>query len=251
MPNNNNGGAMTTTQGAVAATTRTRRMLTPAEIHARAKLEFTHYPLYSSVILTNALSRENNLFNYALGDPVSGTPAAGGGTIVANDLFTNLETARFLANPKLFVVRGIGLVISNANFNAGGAPTQQDTQNAGATAINAVINLQHILYAGFLRFRVGTKTYAEAPVFRFPSCLGIDGPAALAYDDDATAGFMFAQALYAKGKPWQMDTYPVTIYPQQTFSAALEFIATTSNPTNGYNAMVTCVLNGILGRETQ
>lgn len=248
---NNNGNGQTVVQGVVEAARLPRRMLTPAEIHARAQLEFTHYPLYSSVIIPNTVPRENPLFGYALGDTVSGTPAGGGGTIVANDLFTNMETARFLANPKMFVCQGISAFVSALNFNSGAAPSVQNTVGATGVALNQPDNLQLLWYTGLLRFFVGNKDYAQAPLFRFPANTGIEGLAALAHDDDATGGLTFAVAAMPKGIPWTMDTYPVTIYPQQTFGASIDFKASTSNVALAFNSMATVALRGILGRETQ
>lgn len=249
MAGNNNGNNKPTST-AVVATKKPRRLVTPAELNARAKLEFVHYPLYSSVMFNAGapLLRENPVFGYAIGDPVAGTPGAGGGTIVAHNLHTNLETARFLSSPKIFVTRGLRVFYNLLDFDVGGAPVQQDTAAAAAAAITAWDDFQRIWYSGFFRFFVGPKDYARAPLVRVPGNTGIQGPAAITIDDDTTAAAQFAMALYAKGVPWRMDTYPVTIYSQQSFGASIDFLHTT-NPSLAADRMLTVAMDGILGRE--
>lgn len=223
-----------------------RRLVTPAELAARAKLEMIHQPLYSTVALdAAAIPPSTTLFTYALGATV---PGAGLGAVASSLFHTNMETAGFLAAPKIHIVQSLSVHMNV--LTAGPGPGLPDPSVEAASSDHELIeDLLTLNYATSLVFRVGPKTYVRHSNPFLPSNTGIEGIAAVTNFQQAAAAPQGLRILsgYTCGPPFTWPIYPVLIASQQSFSAELQAQATTEALNDPH--WVTVYLDGVLGRE--
>ena len=214
-------------------------------------LEAIHQPLYSTCYINNGITWPNEtlLFNYGLGDPVSGSANVAIGSTAATDHQTNLELGGQLPKPKMFLCQAFRLFISPL------IPAGNDhiLSSFDATAANpAVSSWAHLFYATWFQFKIGSKLYAKGPSWMFPANSGVGGKVAISTDDvvanPALAGRVVD--LHGAGKAWKMDRYPIMIYSQQNFGASIRATQATP-PTTDTELTILCVADGITAREVQ
>lgn len=230
---------------------RVRRAYAPPQMAGRPLLENIVQPLYSTVGIDNTtLPAEVNLFNYSRGQNV---PGAGDFSGVSSSLWhTNMDTPGALASPKVFTVTGIRVHLSQIRASASNTPALV-TSGVNETARTALAALDdHVLlfWSGLLRFTVGPKTYAQHPLWFFPSNVGIGGLNAVS-EDNGTASTTVQQTMIAPhfaGQYWDFLQYPVVIAAQQSFGVNISWSWTTQ-PTMGSDRALTVFLDGILSRE--
>jgi hypothetical protein len=203
-----------------------KRMSSPFDPARRAYLEPIEQPIYSSSILTAATPQQKL--------PFFPVPAASQG----NRVLSNISENR-LANPKLFVIRGWRLHVT------------QSVAIQAATS-NQLSGLLTILENYYYRFFVGTKDYLILPMFAVPSGLG--AWAAMAGAGAAVAN-EFAE-LAANGSPTyhnyrKLARNEITIPPQQEFEADLNLTNVGLASFLGSDRRVWNILEGTLGREVQ
>jgi hypothetical protein len=236
---------MTTPQNGPTLTRLPRRLAAPAELGATPRLEMIHQPLYSAGGIDNAaLPNELLLFQYAIGGTVSGAGAAA--VPNANLFHTNMETAGFLAAPKVHTTTGIRVVFAQLEAVATAVLTDP---SLGTTPENTdwADDLQGMLYSGFLRFAIGPKDYVRAPLFLVPGNTGIEGVSSMAAGF-ATNNFMRVNVLHNVGRYYGLPQYPTLIASQQSFVASLNWRFAT-NYTVLDDHLIWVILDGILGRE--
>lgn len=200
------------------------RIPSPFKPGRPALVEPIQQPLYSTVVITGATPEAQLLFFQA-------TQGAAG----QNPVFTNLETAGQLPNPKIFVVRGFRLHAAQnvAIVGVDTAPTD---------------DLADIIESYWYRFFIGVKEYLRVPVFYLNSGLGLWFSAAAA---GAEAGNEIA-SVSEIGAPshesyFKIHRRPITIPPQQNFQAELNLgpaLASINADRRIWN-----FLEGDLGRE--
>lgn len=239
---------------------RVRRAYAPPQLSGRPLLENIVQPLYSSVGLGGdpttpvALPSEVNLFQYAKGANVPGAGNWSGNP--ATLWHTNMETPSSLAAPKVFTITGIRVHVSHLAASGANAPsrvTRADaiTQASGADPIelDQVQDNLKIFNSGVLRLVVGPKTYANHPLWFFPSNIGVGGLADVTNDTSiAAAHSRSIIATHQVGQYWDFDQYPVVIAAQQSFGVSISFPWAT-NPSLSQARCLTVFLDGILSRE--
>lgn len=185
-------------------------------------------PLYSSVLIIAAAPAAQLQFFQTTQ-----------GAVGQNPVFNNAELAGTLANPKIFVIRGMRLHVAQ----------NVAVTDAGNTMVNFVALLQ-IIESYWYRLQVGTKEYLRVPAFYLASGLGawLESSAQGA----AAGGVTFYTATI--GVP-SHDSYfkvgrrPIVIPPQQSFSAELNLGPALAALTGGVDRRVWNFLEGDLGRE--
>jgi hypothetical protein len=237
---------------------RVRRAYAPPQLSGRPMLENIVQPLYSSVGLNNAaLPSEVNLFQYAKGANVPGAGFWAG--VASTSWHTNMETPSSLASPKVFTITGIRVHLSHLGASASNAPQRVTTADATSvtTGVDPIELAQvqdnlRVFNTGVLRLTVGPKTYAQHPLFFFPSNIGVQGLSDVANDASLSAGAAVHSrsiaATHQCGQYWDFMEYPVVIAAQQSFGVAINFPWGT-NPTLAAPRCLTVFLDGILSRE--
>lgn len=227
-----------------------RRMLSPHPAFERAQLEPVHQPLYSAAAFDAALCpAEVNFFTYSIGGIVSG---AGAGATAASLIHTNMETAGFLAAPKIFLAEKVSIVVSQLNATLS---AQLEVNFALAAAVNAVEmhdDLCRLLYGSWLRWIVGTKDYFVGPAWLVPGNYGLNGiaAAAIADTDVVTENYVRYHSVYGYGKQMKLSRFPVLLPSQQNFRMSLNFTQNV-RPTLIAARLVYANLHGLYGREVQ
>jgi hypothetical protein len=185
-------------------------------------------PLYSSVIiLAAAPAAQLQFFQVPQG------------AVGFNPVLTNMELAGTLANPKIFVIRGMRLHIAQ----------NVAVVDAAATMVNFVALLQ-IIESYWYRLQVGTKEYLRAPAFYLASGLG-------AWLQNAAEGATAAANTFYTGtigvpqheNYFKVSRRPIVIPPQQSFVAELNLGPALAALTGGIDRRVWNFLEGDLGRE--
>jgi len=232
--------------------TRARRFASPAAQFINAKLEPIHQPLYSlCAIDSGVIPRSLLFFQYPVGGTVAGT---GDGTIGGATTFhTNMETAGFLANPKLFLVTGIRcipwpLVPGSA---AASAPSPRGAVNAIGETIAKdewIADFLFTWYCGVMNFVVGPKNYLRVPLWNVPANTGVDGFASAAIGSLASASIFRTESFHSSGRYYALSQYPILIPAQQSFNVSIDYQLPT-NPSLNKDAAIYVQLDGVLGRE--
>jgi hypothetical protein len=161
------------------------------------------------------------------------------GSAGSNSVFTNMEIAGQLPNPKIFVVRGFRLHV------------QQNVAVLGAAAnsANAFVDLLRIAESYWYRFFVGVKEYLKVPAFYLASGLGawlsVAGATGTAGTNDYFHTSQLGQPLHENY--YKINRRPIVIPPQQNFQGELNLgpaLASISAARRVWN-----FLEGDLGRE--
>jgi hypothetical protein len=243
---------------------RPRRFSSPAEQLLRAKLEPVHQPLYSTFYLDAASApREMNFFQYAVGNKVA-TNSSALASSVASKVETNLDQAGALSTPKMFLVQGYRVILSQSPMLAGeedGEWTTEDTAGAGAgkglAGYGLLSDLKNLMYTSYFKFHVGSKDYFEGPTWMVPGNVGIEGqlnPFGIQTIPQSAGTAKFVQAggaaLHGIGRYFGLGQYPILIPPQQSFNASITTPGLVPPTYKGIRAVIV-TLDGILGREVQ
>lgn len=214
-----------------------------------AKLELLHQPLYSAVAIAGtaaALPRELNFFNYGIGGTVTG---AGSGAVRATTFHTNLEAAAPLASPKTFSIYGVRIIGSILAHVAAGPLLSDQSFELGRNPNEQHDDLFLIHYSTSFVLRVGNKDYLRGPTMKHPANTGIEGVVDAAISTTAAAvGAQQRNAIYTAGRYFGLETYPILLAPQQSWTAQL-LCQWGTNPTPVLDRYVFCVFDGLLGRE--
>lgn len=165
----------------------------------------------------DALSRDYARYNtqYPAQEVIQGmlwdTATYTSGTTVAANFFNavratldlgNMEIPSQLPNPKAFLVRAINFYVKNRPWSAArGASTAVTTGQAD--------NIQQLINTGVLRLTIGSKIYAEFPLWALPSGAGAYGNAGLDGNtadpgivvDHAVSGFPDVSNSFTLSKP--------------------------------------------------
>ena len=198
------------------------RVPSPYKPGRPALVEPIQQPLYSSVVVSSATPQSQILF---FQNP-QGAPGQ-------NPVFTNMEGAGILSNPKIFVVRGYRLHV-NQHVILNGSNAQDVTQK---TALEAIIE------SYWYKLFIGVKEYLRVPAFYLNSGLGVW----------AALGGAGAAQVSQIGSPIHDSYYkimrrPIVIPPQQNFQGELNLgPALSSFPAP--DRRVWNFLEGDLGRE--
>lgn len=184
-------------------------------------------PLYSSVLITAAAPQSQLLFFQA-------TQGGAG----QNPVFTNMETAGQLSNPKIFVVRGYRLHAA------------QNVAVTDASPMNQFVALAQIAESYWYRFFVGTKEYLRVPAFYLNSGLGLWLQNAAA-GAEAAAEVWYTQQFGVPAHESYMKIVrrPIVIPPQQNFQGELNLGPALAALTGGVDRRIWNFLEGELGRE--
>lgn len=190
-----------------------------------ALVEPIQQPLYSRVLVT-AAAPEAQLFFFGVSQ----------GAVGQNPVFTNLEVASQLPNPKIFVVRGYRVHID---------------QNAAPVATNAdlLTGMLELVRSYWFRFFIGVKEYLRVPMFYMSSGLGIWASIATAgaeADNEIVHVSQIGQPHFENY--FKIHRRPIVIPPQQNFQAEINRGPALATLTGGDRA-VWAFLEGDLGRE--
>lgn len=170
------------------------------------------------------------------------TPKGQGGKTLAD---TNLTLAGTLAAPINFFVQSIELLIF-----PGVLPATSVTTNVSPNFTNDIYTLQK---AGYLDFFIGSKSYLqEAPLGRFPPKTRLEGWAAESSGNNTAAPTLFRTSIEMAafgGRPYFIDP-GILLAPTQNFNVTINFPSTTATP-SGQDAVIMCILDGILYRLSQ
>lgn len=211
-------------------------------------LEMVAWPLYSAIALdAAALPREVECFNYLPGMTVSG---AGTGATQASLFHTNMTAIRSIAAPKTFTILGISALVPPLVYTT---TTALSDATVGTTEENSdqIDDLTLIYQTMHLQLLVGEKVYAEAPLFRFPSNVGIGGLAADSVHANASVVWQRQTAINLEGTAWSYKTGSAPVlWHGQTFSSRVGCPWAT-NPTIIDNRLLFIILHGLMGREFQ
>lgn len=161
------------------------------------------------------------------------------GAVGQNPVFNNAELAGTLANPKIFVIRGMRLHVAQ----------NVAVTDAGNTMVNFVALLQ-IIESYWYRLQVGTKEYLRVPAFYLASGLG-------AWLQNAAQGAAAGGVTFYTGTIgvpshdayFKVNRRPIVIPPQQSFVAELNLGPALAALTGGVDRRVWNFLEGDLGRE--
>lgn len=226
------------------------RGVSPMSQMGEPLLEVIQQPIYSSVAFNNALMpNEVRFFQFQVGDVV---PGAGLGAVVSSFYHTNMEQAGVLAQPKVFEVQGIRLVLSN--LNGAGTEVLQRHPAAPGAAVQADLleDMQRLFWGTLFTFHVGTKDYLVAPSWLVPGNAGISGFHDVGHDDGAAPEVHVTTAIQGAGKYYSTQPYTPFIPPQQSFFASIRTPqATAPTIASATDLLLWCMLDGRLGREAQ
>lgn len=166
-------------------------------------------------------------------------PNGSGGRTFAD---TNMEAAGVLPSPQRFLILGMEVYFSSAEFPSE-APKAPDVDNQ----VNDVFEV--VTGSAWLELTIGSKPYLrEAPLLRMPPSAFMTGFAGLS--DSTTAGASgFSRTSYASaaGEPYRIDP-PLMLEATQNFKVTLNF------PTSiGISAAtrIGVVMPGLLMRQSQ
>ncbi len=203
------------------------RVPSPFKPGRPALIEPIQQPLYSSNVIVAATPQATV--------PFFPVPAAS----ATDPTRANIDIAR-LANPKIYVVRGYRLHVTQNVALVGGDVVPVD-------------GLIDIAEAYWFRFFVGVKEYLRAPVFWMSSGLGIWYSAAGA-GGEAINEFAAVASLGAPHREnyYKISRRPIVIPPQQEFQSDLNLsLNGITTPIPGGDRRVWVFLEGDLGREVQ
>lgn len=241
-----------------------RRFRTPHPAFNLAVVEPIHQPLYSAHQLRAesdagaplTLPSEALMFTY----PVGGALAGNAG-VTATKLHTNMDAPGFLPTPKLFLVTGIRIIVSELtadlkeeldDTNCWQESTATEASGGNCPESDLLEDLLKIIYGGYIRFFVGTKDYFSGPTFFTPGNTGVGGVSSTALASGAATLYYGKQnnTFHGIGRYFALDRYPILVYPQQNFTLSINF-PQPIRPSLNADRIIWGVLDGILGRETQ
>lgn len=199
------------------------RIQSPFAPGRRALVEPIVNPLYSSVEIAATPEAQKTFFQDTQG-------SAGNSPV-----YTNMEVAGILPNPKIFVIRGVRLHAS-----------QNVVLHAGNT--NPTDDLKQIIESYWFLLKVGEKDYMKVPMFYLSSGLGLWAAVAEA-NTAADFTVLAALGLPSHENYHKIGRHSITIPPQQSFRAELNKGPTLAS----INAArrIWCFLEGSLAREVQ
>lgn len=222
------------------------------------KLEFRqNVSLYSTLALDNAtVPLENVLFNYSIGQTVSGT---GNGAVQSTNWHTNMRVPRTLPSPEVFVLDRVRFHMPALSVAAASGVAIDQTYGAtgavGSVATIASNNAADLLALTLLhaRLEIEGKRYVDAPLWMLPGNCGIGGVNARGLSGAGTAAtnaVANVQALHWAGEGWRFsDSMP----PILTSNTVLDFRL--FNQVTGYALKVDrylqIVLQGTHGRAVR
>ena len=214
-----------------------------------AVLEAFNHPLYSALAFDAAvIPSETVFFSYGIGQLVTG---AGIGAVAASEIHTNLRTPARLSSPKVALITGFSLVVTQLTAALTAPLTAVTGVSETAIDLPEVTDLVRLLYGTVYQFRVGgVKDYYTAPAWNLPGNVGIEGVVATDINAPAAGGPFQSMYVAAQGQGEFTDLYqsPIFIPSEQEFSAALLTRQATA-PTLAAARLVYNVLPAIEGRE--
>lgn len=213
------------------------RVTSPVRVGARARLERRVEPLYDNAVISSTTVGAVRLFN----EPV--------GSNSKTILDTNMSLPSSLPTPRVFDILGFELRINQGlTTRSAGLPAAEDLTNQSPNFFNG---MKGILFGSWLRMRVGTKDYVEAPSFLLPSNNRIDGSVIGGPAVNATFAnglrVIFGQSI---GMSWSIANRPIRLIPNQTFGANLN-VETAGVVGASASHLVTLYLHGLHYVEVQ
>jgi len=198
-------------------------MTSPYDPARRALVEPIQQPIYSSNTLT-AAAPETRISFFPI-------PAAS----LSNPVRTNLSDNK-LANPKIFVIRGVRLHIDQ---------TATLVDATGVQTIGAVQIVENYWY----RLFIGVKEYLRVPGFWMSSGVGIYLMATGA--PTAATNVLYTQGLGVPSREnyFKLNRKPIVIPPQQEFETDFNLGPQGLASFSGSNRRLWNFLEGELGRE--
>ena len=245
------------------------RIISPHSVLARPLLEPRVEALYDSDVWSYTTSRID-FFQVPLGqNGISGNAAIPGIPFEKRLRHTNMERGGSLNHPKMFVVKGIRLILNDA--------PQSTSKECRVLTYSArspqQLLLAYIQYACYYRFRVGAqKIYAEGPGFMFPGNIGAQARASEVCLGQRTNGGqpdvgVISEGYHAHmaGIYFSLGRNSMTLAPGQSFRAELAagfepqltlfgFFGQLIDSTvqlNHLNRLIYNYLDGWLGAEVQ
>lgn len=207
--------------------------------------------LYDTNIYATAGSTSINYFALPIGQGVSASPGAAGGTKTIQD--TNMTLAGQIPAGQNYLVQTIEVDVTGgstatANQFAVVGPIAFAAAASAATVFAAVNDVNAIYRTGALTLTIGSKIYAqEGPLSKFPPQQRMRVQGAVA-STSATVGQTLVSLAVAEGKPYHID--PLRLENGQNFSVVLNWPVVVATP-SGFNASVRVTLDGYLFRQSQ
>lgn len=231
-----------------------RRFSFPHPNLAAAQIEPIVQPLYSMAVIDDAnfnTQREIFFFRYSVGQDISGVSGAAA-AVSSTIINTNMDTAGFIASPKVFLATGTRFLISNLTAVLADALEVGTAGGAEITAPSMVTNFLEVIYGTYYRFFVGTKDYLTIPTWGVPCNTGVGGLASISLSGKATTGPDFSQAnsLNTAGRYYSFGDHRILIPSQQNFFTSIT-APHAAPPAITSELAVYSVLDGFFGREVQ
>ncbi len=236
-----------------------RRFAFPHPNLSQAQIEPIRQPLYSMVVIDNAVAIPNitQAFKYAEGGTIAGLAAAAGTVTGATKLNTNMETPGFIASPKVFLITGVRFYISPLNSILD-EPLEIATDSSTQTPVAGhITDFLEVLYGTTFTLRVGNKDYLTVPSWMVPANVGTKGIVAVALSTDNAGTDGPEQTVLSSyctsGQYFSMGEHRILIPSQQNFHTTLGAPQATSPTVAGavLEMAVYHILDGVLGREVQ
>lgn len=217
-------------------------MRLPSPYDGAAILDFISEPLYSAIEYDNTTFEPSlDAFNYTLTDAISG------GTVAATLRETNMQDRNRLPRPRVYRVQGISVTFSPIDEDG---DTLLDAVTAAATNLDMYDAVKAIKYGSRLKFSIGDKTYAEHPIFFFPSNSGLrlGGDFDYAVSDTDESARLVAPTM--AGFPWVFaGESRIFLPPLQRFEVSVQSRVTLVALIDD-NIMAWIAFTGEYGRET-
>ncbi len=231
-----------------------RRFAFPHPSLAQAQIEPIVQPLYSMAVINDAAmtaQRETFFFRYSVGQPISG-PAGAAAAVASTIINTNMETAGFIASPKVFLTTGVRMVFSNLTAVLTDALEVGTAGGSEEAAASMVTDFLELTYGTYFRFFVGTKDYLTVPTFMVPGNVGVGGLSAVSLSGIAAQGPDFSQvnAFNTAGRYFGLGEHRILIPSQQNFFTSI-VAPQAVPPTIASELAVFSILDGFFGREVQ
>lgn len=250
-----------------------RRSISPWDPTKRARLVYLDQPLYQSGVFNDEALTGNQLLLFKTqrnqAEPfVGGTAGAPAIRQTAMSyLHTNMESAGVLANPRLYVCTGFGIVFRQVvgaadNVNPVGTPPADQFVQQDADAIitsDVLVSIRRLLFGqttagvnggSHFAFKISGKPYLEMPLYQLPIPYGLGGAANYQQigliAPGATGASVYAPIL--RGRIYSIDDLQILIPSQQEFW--VEINLDTTLPTLVAELRLWSIILGVLGRES-
>lgn len=216
-----------------------------------AVLRPMHWPLYSCLALDKAaVPRVQGVFTYTQGQQVSG---AGSASQKATRWHTNMDVPNSIPRPRTFTCFGLRASVLPLEYSPSPA-LDQDTLLAAVAALKQVDDLTLLINTLALQFRIGSKVYAEGPLWMFPSNYGLSGVTATGVaNTNAATSVQQRVALHSRGPVFAFGAdgvRPPVLWDGQTFAMDVLCEWATA-PTPLSFRLVRFTLDGIMNSEVQ